>query len=74
MPGSTSSDLLGGMFGGVRLRPAAQRRRRGADLETEVTLSFDDAMAGVTVPVTLTGPAPCSTCHGIGRGARDASR
>ena len=23
-------------------------------------------MAGVTVPVTLTGPAPCSTCHGSG--------
>jgi molecular chaperone DnaJ len=31
-----------------------------------VTLSFDDAMAGVTVPVTLTGPAPCRTCHGSG--------
>jgi molecular chaperone DnaJ len=58
-------DLLGGMFGGVGGRRRT-RQRRGADLETEVTLSFDDAMAGVTVPVTLTGPAPCTTCHGTG--------
>jgi len=56
-------DLLGGMFGGSG---RGTRRRRGADLETEVTLSFDDAMAGVTLPVTLTGPAPCTTCHGSG--------
>jgi molecular chaperone DnaJ len=64
-------DLLGGMFGGFGggggggTRRQA-RQRRGADLETEVALSFDDAMAGVTVPVTLTGPAPCPTCHGSG--------
>ncbi len=57
-------DLLGGMFGGGRSRGRAQRR--GADLETEVTLSFEDAMAGVTLPVTLTGPAPCTTCRGSG--------
>jgi molecular chaperone DnaJ len=57
-------DLLGGMFGGGARRRT--RQRRGADLETDVTLSFDDAMAGVTVPVTLTGPAPCPTCHGNG--------
>ncbi len=56
-------DLLGGMFGGGRSR---SRPRRGADLETSVTLSFTDAMGGVTVPVKLTGPAPCHTCHGSG--------
>jgi molecular chaperone DnaJ len=57
-------DLLGGIFGGGARRRT--RPSRGADLETEVTLGFDDAMAGVTVPVTLTGPAPCRTCHGSG--------
>jgi len=60
-------DLLGDVFGaaggrrGVRSRP-----RRGADLETDVRIAFEDAMRGVTVPVKLTGPAPCSTCHGSG--------
>jgi molecular chaperone DnaJ len=58
-------DLLGGMFGGGG-RGRGRAQRRGADLETEVTLSFEDAMAGVTLPVTLTGPAPCTTCHGSG--------
>jgi molecular chaperone DnaJ len=57
-------DLLGGMFGGSDR--GRTRQRRGADLETSLTLSFEDAMAGVTVPVTLTGPAPCTVCHGSG--------
>jgi molecular chaperone DnaJ len=60
------SDLFGGMFGGAGRRARRPRARRGADLETEVRLSFEDAIAGVTVPVRLTGPAPCSTCHGSG--------
>jgi len=62
------SDLFGGMFGGSRgrARRPQTRQRRGADLETDVRLSFDDAMAGVTIPVTLDGPAVCTTCHGSG--------
>jgi molecular chaperone DnaJ len=58
-------DLFGGLFGG-----GARGRRtqpvRGADLETEVTVSFDDAMSGTTVPVRIQGPAPCETCAGSG--------
>jgi molecular chaperone DnaJ len=59
-------DLLGGMFGGTGRRGARAQARRGADLETDVQLSLEDALAGVTVPVTLTGPAACTTCHGSG--------
>jgi molecular chaperone DnaJ len=61
-------DLLGGMFGGSGRRGGGSRRARprGADLETEVRISFDEAMAGTTVPVTITGPAVCRTCHGSG--------
>jgi molecular chaperone DnaJ len=60
-------DLLSGVFGGAsRARTGRPRATRGADLETEVRLSFDDAMAGVTLPVTLSGPAPCQTCKGSG--------
>jgi molecular chaperone DnaJ len=62
-------DLFGSMFGGTGGRAgrrAQTRVRRGADLETDVRLTFDDAMAGVTIPVTLDGPAVCTTCHGSG--------
>ena len=60
-------DLFGGLFGGGRRgRTRASRQARGADLETDVTVSFDEAMSGTTVPVRIQGPAPCSTCHGSG--------
>jgi molecular chaperone DnaJ len=56
-------DLFGGLFGGAR---RARQPQRGADLETEVRISFDDAMRGVTVPLRIQGPAPCATCGGSG--------
>jgi molecular chaperone DnaJ len=57
-------DLFGGLFGGAGRGRA--RSARGTDLETTVTVSFDDAMRGATVPVRIRGPAPCETCHGSG--------
>jgi molecular chaperone DnaJ len=60
-------DLFGGLFGGgARQRGRTPRPQRGTDLETEVRISFDDAMKGTTVPVKITGPAVCHTCHGAG--------
>ena len=60
-------DLFGGLFGGGAPRRGRSRAQsRGADLETEVQISFEDAMAGTTAPVRITGPAPCRTCHGSG--------
>ena len=62
-------DLFGGLFGGGR---GATRRggsavpSRGADVETEVTLDFPEAVHGVTVPLQLASPASCRTCGGIG--------
>jgi molecular chaperone DnaJ len=62
--GGRLGDLLGGMFGG---RGGTQTRpRRGADIETETTLSFSDAIEGTTVPLRLTGDGPCPVCHGTG--------
>ncbi len=62
-------DLLGGLFGrgrrgGGQARP--QGPVRGADLETELHLSFEDALAGITTSVHLVSDAVCSTCHGNG--------
>lgn len=60
-------DLFGGLFGGGGARAGTRSRpTRGADLETSVTISFDEAMSGVTVPVRIEGPAPCETCGGSG--------
>ncbi len=61
-------DLFGGLFGGAgRSRAgAASRPQRGADLETDVRIAFDDSMTGTTVPVKITGPAVCDTCRGSG--------
>ncbi|CAN5408132.1 molecular chaperone DnaJ [soil metagenome] len=59
------SDLLGGVFGGGRQRPQAQPRV-GGDVETEVSISFDQSIEGVTVPLRMTSDEPCANCSGTG--------
>ncbi len=58
-------DILGGMFGrgGRRGRP---QQPRGRDLETELRLSFDQAVNGAQVSVTVPKEERCPTCHGSG--------
>jgi molecular chaperone DnaJ len=63
--GGRLGDLLGGMFGGGR-GGTQPRPRRGTDIETEATLSFNDAIDGTTVSLRLTGEGACPTCHGTG--------
>lgn len=62
-------DLLGNLFGrGGRQRggPGPQGPVRGANLETELHLSFEDALNGVTTSVHLVSDAVCSGCRGSG--------
>jgi molecular chaperone DnaJ len=59
--GDILSDLFGG-GGGAR----AQQPERGRDLETEVHISFEQAMEGAQVPIVATIPSACPTCHGTG--------
>lgn len=66
-------DLLGGLFGRGGRGGGAGRRdpgrgapHRGQDLEAELHLSFEDAVAGVTTAVHLTSDAPCHMCQGTG--------
>ncbi|MFD1858847.1 molecular chaperone DnaJ [Aeromicrobium camelliae] len=61
-------DLLGGIFGGGgrggrRRQPQA---RRGEDLESEATITFQQSVDGVTLPLRLTSEEACPTCHGTG--------
>jgi molecular chaperone DnaJ len=63
------SDILSDLFsggagpGGAGVRNAPER---GRDLETEVHISFDQAMEGAQVPVAVTLSATCPTCNGSG--------
>ncbi|GAA4865638.1 molecular chaperone DnaJ [Saccharopolyspora cebuensis] len=68
-------DLFGGLFGNRRSgggSTTANRPRRGADVETEVRIDFAESVRGATVPLRLSSPATCSTCHGSG--ARPGTR
>lgn len=65
-------DLLGGLFGrggggrsGGRQQQAS-RAQQGADLETELSLDFTDAVNGLETEIHLTSEATCSTCNGVG--------
>jgi molecular chaperone DnaJ len=69
--GERIGDLFGGLFG---RRQTGQRPRRGADVESEVTLTFGEALDGRTVPLRLTSEAACPTCRGTGAKAGTVPR
>jgi molecular chaperone DnaJ len=57
----------GGAGGAGSMRGGAQpRQARGRDLETEVSLSFDQAVSGAQIPLAVPTSEPCPTCHGSG--------
>lgn len=59
-------DILSDLFGGARGGGAAPQPERGADVETEVHISFEQAMEGAQAPVAVPLSAPCPTCRGTG--------
>jgi molecular chaperone DnaJ len=71
--GDRLGDVLGGIFRG-RAGSAASRPRRGADVETETTLPFGDAIDGATVALRLTSEEACPVCHGTGAKAGTVPR
>jgi molecular chaperone DnaJ len=67
--GDILSNLFGGAGGGrpeAGVRGGQPRQARGRDLETEVSLSFDQAVNGAQVPLAVPTSQPCPTCHGSG--------
>jgi molecular chaperone DnaJ len=63
------SDLFGDIFGRRRGGGTGRGRpqpRRGVDLETRVTLSFDDALRGARVTVPVDKDVNCADCGGTG--------
>jgi molecular chaperone DnaJ len=64
--GADFGDILSNLFGrggGGRGQPQQQR---GNDLETELSLSFDQAVNGAQVSVSVPKAERCTTCHGSG--------
>jgi molecular chaperone DnaJ len=77
--GGNFSDILSNIFGGggagaggARGRAGAGGRggrtsvQRGRDLESEVSLSFDQAVNGAQIPLAVQTSQPCPTCNGTG--------
>ena len=72
------SDILSNLFGGGgggaaggtagrgSARAGRPRQQRGRDLETEVSLTFDQAVNGAQVPLAVPTSSPCPTCRGSG--------
>lgn len=71
-PGGGFGGGLGDVFGGLFNRGAGAgagtrtQPRRGQDIESEVTLSFTEAVDGATVPLRMSSQAPCKACSGTG--------
>jgi molecular chaperone DnaJ len=67
--GASMGDILSNLFGGsasgrrVRTKPRAER---GADLETQVSITFDQAISGAQLPLQVPMQAVCNTCRGTG--------
>jgi molecular chaperone DnaJ len=63
--GAGFGDILSGLFGRGG-GPGQAQQQRGRDLETEVSLSFDQAVNGAQVSVAVPKEERCTTCHGSG--------
>jgi molecular chaperone DnaJ len=62
--GDVFGDLFQSVFGGFRT--PRRRPQKGNDLHAEVTVNFEDAVRGATIPVNVLAKAPCATCGGTG--------
>ncbi|HWY18277.1 MAG TPA: molecular chaperone DnaJ [Solirubrobacteraceae bacterium] len=71
---SGMGDILSNLFGGGRggagagasARGGRPRAQRGADLEAQVSIAFDQAISGAQIPLSVPMHDTCPTCHGTG--------
>ncbi len=74
---SGMGDILSNLFGGGRgggagagtgagARGGRPRAQRGADLEAQVSITFDQAISGAQIPLSVPMHETCPTCHGTG--------
>jgi molecular chaperone DnaJ len=58
-------DIFGDMFSGGNGR-SAKNSRRGRDIQTEITLSFEESVFGVVKKITIPKQSTCDICKGTG--------
>ena len=66
---SNMGDILSNLFGGragAGGRGGRPRAQRGGDLEAQVSISFDQAISGAQIPLSVPMHDTCPTCHGTG--------
>ena len=64
--GDIFGDIFGDLFGGGRGRRANNGPMQGANLRTQVRVTFEEAVFGCDKEIELTLKDECSSCHGTG--------
>jgi molecular chaperone DnaJ len=66
--GSSFRDIFADLFGGARSdkEPPRPQPQRGADIEMPLSISFEEAITGLTTNITVNRSEQCSRCHGAG--------
>ena len=65
---SSFKDIFADLFGGgaKEKEPPRPQPQRGADIEMPLSLSFEEAIKGLTTNLTVTRSEQCSRCNGAG--------
>ena len=64
--GDIFGDIFGDLFGGGRSRRANNGPMQGANLRTQIRVTFEEAVFGCDKEIELTLKDECSSCHGTG--------
>jgi len=66
--GGSFRDIFADLFSGGKAErePPRPQPERGADIEMPLSLSFEEAITGLTTSLTVNRSEQCSRCHGAG--------
>ncbi len=64
--GDIFGDIFGDLFGGGRSRRANNGPMQGANLRTQIRITFEEAVFGCDKEIELTLKDECEKCHGTG--------
>src|SRR6266513_2125488 len=66
--GSSFRDIFSDLFGGGKAErePPRPQPQRGADIVMPLSLTFEEAITGLTTNLTVNRSEQCSRCHGAG--------